>query len=116
MSIGTGIDYHHVGMVQRDRKKGHSCCGGCCDMRRAVIVASFILLIGRTLTIMGIHQLSNFARNFSQGSVDDVSEADAITNETNADVFENEIFFFDDGLDIWNFMRRFVDVWCHRVQ
>lgn len=79
MSIASHVDYHPVGMVQdgnynNKNKKAHSCCGGCCDMRRAVIVVNVILLIGRTMAVMGIHQIANFMKSFSQGFVDSVSD------------------------------------------
>jgi hypothetical protein len=31
----------------RSTKQGHKCCGGCCDMRRAVIIVNIIALGGR---------------------------------------------------------------------
>jgi hypothetical protein len=31
----------------QSQKQGHKCCGGCCDMRRAVIIVNIIALGGR---------------------------------------------------------------------
>jgi hypothetical protein len=36
------------------RKQGHSCCGGCCDMRRAVIVVNMISIAMYTINIFVI--------------------------------------------------------------
>ena len=33
------------GATGNPNKRGHSCCGGCCDMRRAVIICNFIMII-----------------------------------------------------------------------
>lgn len=43
------------------RKQGHSCCGGCCDMRRAVIIVNIVkvtlLGISSILLLFGVHAL-----------------------------------------------------------
>ena len=36
------------------RKQGHSCCGGCCDMRRAVIVVNMISIAMYIISIFAI--------------------------------------------------------------
>lgn len=36
------------------RKQGHSCCGGCCDMRRAVIVVNIISIAVYVINIVAI--------------------------------------------------------------
>ena len=99
MSIVSGVDYHPVGTISdgncnHNKKKAHSCCGGCCDMRRAVIVVNAILLVGRTMAVMGIHQMANFMKSFSQGFVDSVTEGgqgDDTTKETIAQAFDDGV-------------------------
>ena len=50
-------------------------------MRRAVIVVNGILLIGRTMAVLGMHQIANFMMSFSQGFVDsDMKEVKVMTS------------------------------------
>ena len=39
------------GIESTGPKMGHKCCGGCCDMRRAVIICDIILLVGGVLSL-----------------------------------------------------------------
>jgi hypothetical protein len=34
-------------------KQGHSCCGSCCDMRRAVIIVNSIMMVLMTIVTLG---------------------------------------------------------------
>jgi hypothetical protein len=38
----------------RDRKQGHRCCGGCCDVRRAVIIVNMVNVVMLLMSIEGI--------------------------------------------------------------
>jgi hypothetical protein len=38
-------------------KQGHSCCGGCCDMRRAVILCNMISILFAFLSLAGLEVL-----------------------------------------------------------
>jgi hypothetical protein len=61
---GQGFEYHfkdeHVEvaeLMENGPKRGHKCCGGCCDVRRAVIIvniiSSAVLLITIWSTVAG---------------------------------------------------------------
>jgi hypothetical protein len=39
-----GVSYSPIGITSTG-KRGHSCCGGCCDFRRAVVICDIILVL-----------------------------------------------------------------------
>ena len=80
MSIEADTVYQPIGIVS-EGKRGHSCCGCCCDMRRAVIVVNILLLIGRLLCALGIDLMLKIM--ISQPSDDPSSiESDDVTIDT----------------------------------
>jgi hypothetical protein len=46
-------------------KRGHLCCGGCCDMRRAVVVVN---IVQAALLLLGIMGAISFAKSSAEGS------------------------------------------------
>jgi hypothetical protein len=63
-------------------KQGHKCCGGCCDVRRAVIIINLVTIAMTILALMGSLSL----RQMDSGEVypdDDVNQAN-IAELTNA--------------------------------
>lgn len=59
--------------VPVNAKQGHSCCGGCCDMRRAVV---FVNLINIFFTILVVFLLT-LTESFSQHA-DEIYDDDAV--------------------------------------
>lgn len=66
-------------------KQGHSCCGGCCDVRRAVIVVDLVMIAFLIIDIFGIASLG-----LSDEPLDD-DELQAALDRTNSGF---KIFFF----------------------
>lgn len=54
-------------------KQGHKCCGGCCDMRRAVIIVNIISLCFGLLGILSLTAVSQI--NVENYDDDEVKEA-----------------------------------------
>lgn len=58
------------------QKQGHKCCGGCCDVRRAVIVVNAINIVLLGLSLFSILATQTLAANATGNDVDDqVQEA-----------------------------------------
>jgi hypothetical protein len=74
------------------RKQGHSCCGGCCDMRRAVIVVNTISIAMYVINIFAI------------STVDRV--------EFDDDVMEEAIVQFPVG---WMISIMFAEIMCYAI-
>jgi hypothetical protein len=53
-----GEEAANAGTIVR-MKQGHSCCGGCCDMRRAVIIVDMLMICFLILDIIGMTGMSN---------------------------------------------------------
>jgi hypothetical protein len=51
-------------------KRGHKCCGGCCDVRRAVIIVNFVSIGIAVMGLMGIATLTQMdVTNFDDDTV-----------------------------------------------
>jgi hypothetical protein len=57
------------------KKLGHSCCGGCCDMRRAVIVVNLIYLGMTAWGLMVALLLKSYATAQIQNGYDNATQA-----------------------------------------
>lgn len=42
------------------RKQGHSCCGGCCDVRRAVVVLCILSIVGNFIGLCSSQAIKTF--------------------------------------------------------
>lgn len=60
------------------RKLGHLCCGGCCDMRRAVIIVNIINTVLLTLGLFGVVAARITSNNVDTSQLDDDSLQDAM--------------------------------------
>uniref|UniRef100_A0A7S2EL06 Uncharacterized protein n=1 Tax=Trieres chinensis TaxID=1514140 RepID=A0A7S2EL06_TRICV len=61
-------------------KRGHKCCGGCCDMRRAVIIVNIISVAFGVLTIPFIslgYSVLNASSDFSSAMTDAMDDDEA---------------------------------------
>lgn len=57
--------------LEDDPKKGHICCGGCCDMRRAVIIVNITSIIAALFGMILILSTSRSVASTFTGSDDD---------------------------------------------
>jgi len=73
LASGTGGD---------GRKQGHKCCGGCCDMRRAVIIVNIINAIVLTMGLFSVLAARKLSDEVD-GQVDD-DEVSAALEEFNS--------------------------------
>ena len=65
----------HLGL-----KRGHKCCGGCCDMRRAVIIVNIINLCFLLAAIMSLFALLSLDKsNLSAQEAAAISDLDGAT-------------------------------------
>mmetsp|Transcript_6947 Transcript_6947/g.10000 ORF Transcript_6947/g.10000 Transcript_6947/m.10000 type:complete len:191 (-) Transcript_6947:1228-1800(-) len=48
-------------------KQGHSCCGGCCDVRRAVIIICIINIVGNTIIMLLSATTKSMAHGIANG-------------------------------------------------
>jgi hypothetical protein len=58
---GTGTGYAQ--MPTLGIKRGHKCCGGCCDVRRAVIIVNLVSIGLAVVGLMGIAALTQMDEN-----------------------------------------------------
>eukprot|EP00538_Stauroneis_constricta_P009356 CAMPEP_0119566724 /NCGR_PEP_ID=MMETSP1352-20130426/33936_1 /TAXON_ID=265584 /ORGANISM="Stauroneis constricta, Strain CCMP1120" /LENGTH=182 /DNA_ID=CAMNT_0007615883 /DNA_START=157 /DNA_END=705 /DNA_ORIENTATION=- len=58
-SSSSGNHADNLVMVHPALKRGHSFCGGCCDMRRAVIIVDCIMIGMLLLDILGVAVLGS---------------------------------------------------------
>ncbi|KAL7570180.1 hypothetical protein ACA910_020016 [Epithemia clementina (nom. ined.)] len=66
------------GVVVDGVKQGHKCCGGCCDMRRAVIVVDTVNVCVVALQLMSILAVTTASANMDVDAVDDDSVKQAL--------------------------------------
>ncbi|CAJ1940717.1 unnamed protein product [Cylindrotheca closterium] len=71
---GRGEAYRSGDYIQHDRQTptGHSCCGCCCDTRRAVIVVNIVSISFATLALLSLTLLTTNADLQSQLDDDEV--------------------------------------------
>lgn len=71
-ATGTVVQGEEAGVfVNPSGKQGHKCCGGCCDVRRAVMIVNGINII-----ILGMSLLSFLAaKNIANNNTDDAAAA-----------------------------------------
>ena len=75
----AGNDYQlAAGNGGDGRKLGHSCCGGCCDMRRAVIIVNIINTVLLTLGLFGVVAARRASNNVDASQLDDDTLQDAL--------------------------------------
>ena len=55
--IGSGAAVAPIDGIHRGERRGHSCCGCCCDMRRAVIIVNIINIIFAFIGLIGFSVL-----------------------------------------------------------
>ena len=77
-SLGVPLDTNHEPV--RTLKQGHSCCGGCCDMRRAVIAVNGVMcgfIIMSLMDVLGSRQviLQHIANNTTIYNDDMIQES-----------------------------------------
>uniref|UniRef100_A0A6T6HSJ6 Uncharacterized protein n=1 Tax=Craspedostauros australis TaxID=1486917 RepID=A0A6T6HSJ6_9STRA len=52
-------------------KRGHVCCGGCCDVRRATIIVNIIMLCITLLGLLGVAAAKGVASQAAENADDD---------------------------------------------
>ena len=74
-TINKPVTEYQLGVPVTDgkRRQGHHCCGGCCDMRRAVIVVNLVNLALVIFGLFGTLSYRNVASNPSAYYDDDKS-------------------------------------------
>ena len=55
--VGSGAAVAPIDGIHRGERRGHSCCGCCCDMRRAVIIVNIINIILAFIGLIGFSVL-----------------------------------------------------------
>ena len=64
-----------TGDVAKLPKQGHKCCGGCCDMRRGVIIVDIINVVLLTLGLFGVLATRNLSGQAEELYDDDEVQA-----------------------------------------
>lgn len=72
----TGVFKNDGGVVvaPAGQKQGHKCCGGCCDVRRAVIVVNLVNIGILGMTALSLLAQKNVANNAETVDDDEVQE------------------------------------------
>mmetsp|Transcript_29081 Transcript_29081/g.61877 ORF Transcript_29081/g.61877 Transcript_29081/m.61877 type:complete len:184 (+) Transcript_29081:59-610(+) len=91
-NIAKGIPHTSLQVIASatpfSTKQGHSCCGGCCDTRRAVIILSIVSIIGKLIGLIFVDSAGRFmngAANSFSFDDDSLNQAkDQATNNTSS--------------------------------
>jgi hypothetical protein len=80
---GTETDGNHNSNFSRGPMQGHKCCGGCCDMRRAVIIVNALNLV---FVAVGLFRVLAMKKN--SANANDMYDVDDDDDEVVATMME----------------------------